>query len=120
MHKLLISVVATIALSACANLEHPPTEPHVSVYKYIGSKQCKGGGTPLAAMMRQLSDAGIPAMNASCGTDGRLYPAMCGAADGHIGILEVPEAKVSAVGAFGFAPLSSLPQASKTVCPKSP
>jgi len=120
MHKLLISVVATLALGACANIERASTEPHVSVYKYVGSKQCSGGGTTLATMMRQLSDAGIPAINVSCGVDGKMYPAMCGAADGRIGILEVPEAKVSAAAALGFAPLSNLPEASKTVCPKTP
>ena len=32
-------------------------------------------------------------INVGCGADGRMYPAMCGAADDRIGILEVPEAK---------------------------
>lgn len=120
MPRFLISLIVLMALSACANLERMFQEPRVSVYKYVGSKQCSGGGTPLATMMRQLSDAGIPAMNVSCGVDGRMYPAMCGAADGRIGILEVPEAKVAAAAARGFAPLSGLPEASKTVCPKTP
>ena len=119
MQKLLISVVALIALGACASLERPSTE-RVSVYKYVGSVQCKGGGTPLSTLMRQLSDAGIPVLDVSCGSDGKMYAAMCGAADGRIGILAVPEAKVSAAAALGFAPLSSLPEASKTVCPKAP
>ena len=44
--------------------------------------------------MNQLSDAGIPMINVGCGADGRMYPAMCDATDGRIGILEVPEAKV--------------------------
>lgn len=120
MYKFLISVVAIVALSACANVGGVAQAPGVSVYKYVGSKQCSGGGAPLATMMRQLSDAGIPVMNVSCGVDGRMYPAVCGAADGRIGILEVPEAKVSAAAALGYAPLSSLPEASKTVCPKTP
>lgn len=94
--------------------------PGVNVYKYVGSKQCSGGGTPVEKMMRQLSEAGIPVINVNCGTDGRMYPAMCGAPDGRIGILEVLEAKVSATGALGFAPLSNLPEARKTVCPKTP
>lgn len=119
MQKFLISLVVLMALSACSNLERMFQEPRINVYKYVGSKQCSGGGTPLATMMRQLSDAGIPAMSVSCGVDGRIYPAMCGAADGRIGILEVPEAKASAAAALGFAPLSSLPEASRTVCPKA-
>lgn len=120
MPKFLIAVVALAALSACADFGRVAPVSGVSVYKYVGSKQCSGGGTPLATMMRQLSDAGIPAINVNCGTDGRMYPAMCGAADGRIGILEVPEAKVAVAAALGFAPLSSLPEAGKTVCPKAP
>ena len=120
MSKIVISVVALATLSACAEFGRVPQAPGVSVYKYVGSKQCRGGGMSLATMMRQLSDAGIPAMNVSCGVDGRMYPAMCGAADGRSGILEVPEAKVAAAAARGFAPLSGLPEASKTVCPKTP
>ena len=120
MQKLLIAIVGILTLSACANIKPVSPAPGVSMYKYVGSKQCSGGGTPLATMMRQLSDAEIPAMNVNCGTDGRMYPAMCGAADGRIGILEVPEAKASAAAALGFAPLSNLPEASKTVCPKAP
>ena len=123
MQKRLITLITLFGitlLAACAGVEHVSTQPRVSVYKYVGSVQCKGGGTPLATMMRQLSDAKIPVLNVSCGSDGRVYPAMCGAADGHIGILEVPEAKASEAAALGFAPLSKLPEASKTACPKSP
>ena len=120
MPKYFISLIALAALSGCADFGRVAPPSGVGVYKYVGSKQCSGGGTPLATMMRQLSDAGIPAMNVNCGTDGRMYPAMCGAPDGRIGILEVPEAKVSAAAALGFAPLSGLPEASKTVCPKAP
>lgn len=120
MQRLLISVVATMALNACSTFEPASTEPRVSVYKYVGSVQCKGGGTPLSAMMRQLSDGGIPVLDVSCGTDGRMYPAVCGAADGRIGILAVPEARVAAAKTLGFLPLSSLPEARKTMCPKTP
>ena len=120
MHKLVLVMTAAIALSACADLGRVTPAPGVSVYKYVGSRQCEGGGTPVEKMMRQLSEAGIPVMNVHCGTDGRMYPAMCGAPDGRIGILEVPEGRVSAATALGFAPLSNLPGASKTVCPKTP
>lgn len=119
MHKLLI-VTTVLMLSACAGLGQMASASRVSVYKYVGSRQCEGGGVPVEKMMRQLSEAGIPVMNVSCGTDGRIYPAMCGAPDGRIGILEVPEGKLSAASALGFAPLTSLPEASKTVCPKAP
>lgn len=118
MHKFVLLMSSAMMLSACADLGRVAPAPGVSVYKYVGSRQCEGGGTPVEKMMRQLSEAGIPVMNVHCGTDGRMYPAMCGAPDGRIGILEVPEGKVSAAAARGFAPLSNLPEASKTVCPK--
>ena len=95
-------------------------EPRVRVYKNVGAVQCEKAGTPLSTFIRELSDAGIPVLDVNCGTDGKMYAAMCGAADGRIGILAVPEAKVSAAGALGFAPLSSLQEANKTVCPKAP
>lgn len=120
MRKLLISVAAGVMLTGCTNVERPATEPRINVYKYVGSLQCKGGGTPLSAMMRQLSNGGIPVLDVSCGTDGKMYPTVCGAADGRIGIFAVPEARVAAAKALGFSPLSSLPEASRTVCPKSP
>lgn len=119
MHKILSVVATSLILGACADLRTAPA-PGISVYKYVGSKQCNGGGVRLETMMRQLSTAGVPVMNVSCGTDGRMYPAMCGAPDGRIGILEIPESKVNAAAALGFAPLSNLPDASKTVCPKTP
>ena len=120
MHKRVWMMVAAITLNACADLGRVAPGSGVSVYKYVGSRQCEGGGTPVEKMMRQLSEAGIPVINVHCGTDGRMYPAMCGAPDGRIGILEVPEGKVSAAAALGFAPLNNLPEASKTVCPKTP
>lgn len=120
MDKLLIAMTATLWMSACADMGRVSPAAGVAVYKYIGSKQCEGGGTPVEKMVRQLSEAGISVINVNCGTDGRMYPAMCGAPDGRIGILEISEGKVSAAAALGFAPLSNLPEASKTVCPKTP
>lgn len=120
MRRMYLIVLPVMILSACAEMGHVAQAPGISIYKYVGSKQCSGGGVPLASMMRQLSDAGIAVMNVSCGTDGRMYPAMCDAPDGRIGILEVPEGKVSAAVRLGFAPTSNLPEASKTICPKKP
>lgn len=120
MRRMHVLIAISLGLSGCAGWGAVAPLPGVSVYKYFGSKQCSGGGVTLATMMRQLSDAGVPVMNVSCGTDGRMYPAMCDAPDGRIGILEVPEGKVSAAVRLGFAPTSNLPEASKTICPKKP
>lgn len=120
MHKLLISVLAFGALNACTGFQRIPTEPRSSVYKYVGSVQCGGGGTPLSAMMRQLSEGEVPVLDVSCGTDGKMYMAVCGAADGRIGIFDVAEAELPAAAALGFAPLRNLPGATRTACPKVP
>lgn len=119
MNKQMI-VAGAFALSACTGLGESAPVSGVSVYQYVGSKQCEGGGVPVEKMASQLSGAGIRVLSVTCGTDGRMYPAMCGAPDGRIGILEVPEGKVTAAAALGFARLSSLPGASKTVCPTAP
>lgn len=119
MRRTNVLLAISLMLSACAGTGRLAQAPGTSVYKYVGSKQCSGGGVPLATMMRQLSDAGVAVMNVSCGTDGRMYPAMCDAPDGRIGILEVPEGKLTAAAASGFAPLSNLPEASRIVCPKN-
>lgn len=114
MRTFLASLVAFATLAACEGIESKP--PSVSLYKYVGSVQCTGGGTSLPAMVRQLTDADIPVLASACGVDGNAYAAVCGAADGRIGIVEVPAAQAQAASALGFAPLSSLPAATKVAC----
>lgn len=88
----------------------------VAFYKSFGSVQCTGGGVSFEAMRQQLAAAGIQVLSASCGTDGRMYIAVCGAGDGRIGIFEVPAAQAEAALALGFAPLSNLPGATTGAC----
>jgi hypothetical protein len=92
------------------------TSTNVSVYKYAGSVQCYGGGTPILALQKQLTDERIQVQTASCGFDGNLYAAVCGTADGIIGIFEVPSTQQQAATALGFVPLSKLPAATKVAC----
>ncbi len=114
MRIFLAPLVALATLVACGGGESPAT--NVSLYKYVGSVQCTGGGTSLSAMERQLTDAGIRVLTSSCGVDGNAYPAVCGAPDGRIGVFEVPAAQAQAASAVGFAPLSNLPAATKVAC----
>lgn len=111
-----VSLMAFAVLTACGGVERKPPSAGVDLYKYMGSVQCAGGGTSLQAMERQLSDAGIPALSSTCGTDGNVYATVCGAADGRIGIFEVPAAQVQAASKLGFAPLGNLPAATKLAC----
>jgi hypothetical protein len=88
----------------------------VGVFKSSESLQCTGGGLSLATMEGQLSAAGVTVSAKSCGNDGRVYAAVCGAPDGRIGIFDIPQAKLQEAAAAGFAPLSSLPGAARTGC----
>ena len=51
----------------------PAPVSYVDVYKYQGSRQCEGGGVPLAEMQRQLQSMRIPVVSSACGMDGRVH-----------------------------------------------
>jgi hypothetical protein len=128
-----IMLLTSVLLSACVpngayvnpwnpwgTTTYPPATPtpvtYVDVYKYQGSRQCEGGGVPLAEMQRQLQAGGAIVTASSCGMDGRMYPAFCGGADGKINIFTVTSNSMNAALAQGFTPLNSLPEAQKTQC----
>ncbi len=96
----------------------PAPEPvtYADVYKYQGSRQCENSGVPLAEMQRQLQMSGVTVTNATCGMDGRMYPAFCGGADGKINIFTVPSTSVNAALSQGFVLLTNLPEAQRTSC----
>lgn len=119
MRILLPPFLTLFALAACGGSESTPVEPNISVYKYVGSVQCTGGGTPLPAMESQLSDAGIHSLAVACGGDGNLYPAICGGPDGRIAIFDVPAEQSKTAVALGFAPLGQLPGATRVTCQKA-
>ncbi|UOG90879.1 MAG: hypothetical protein L3K52_11795 [Candidatus Thiothrix sulfatifontis] len=103
---------------------YPPATPmpvtYVDVYKYQGSRQCEGGGTPLAEMQRQLQAGGAIVTSTSCGTDGRMYSALCGTTDGRINIFTISSNSMNAALAQGFTPLTNLPEAQKASCYNAP
>ena len=94
----------------------PAPVSYVDVYKYQGSRQCEGGGVPLAEMQRQLQSMRIPVVSSACGMDGRMYPAVCGSSDGKINILSIPSDAVQAAMSQGFFLLNDLPGAQRTNC----
>jgi hypothetical protein len=104
------------ATAACGGVQAAGSPASVKIYKYMGSKQCNGGGQKLAVIKRQLIESGITVLAASCGVDGNLYPAVCGAADGRIGIFEVPASKAQSALPDGFLPLARLPDAQIVPC----
>lgn len=88
----------------------------VSVYLSLGSRQCQEGGRTVSEVQKLLTDAGVRVLSSSCGTDGMAYPAVCGAPDGRIAILEVPADQVEAARKAGFSLLSQRPRAQRQPC----
>ncbi|MEN9416452.1 MAG: hypothetical protein RI988_72 [Pseudomonadota bacterium] len=110
-------LLALAAFSVSAWSGAPPPAPQaVSVYLSLGSRQCQDGGRTLAQVRQLLADAGVRVLSSGCGTDGMAYPAVCGAPDGRIVILEVPAEQVEAARKAGFALLSERPRAQRQAC----
>lgn len=117
----LLEGVVLLTLAACQTgtpvaSSEPASTRSSALYKYAGSKQCFGGGTTLQALQRELAGKGIRVLASSCGTDGRVYAATCGAPDGRIIIFEVPANQAAVAQSLGFAPLATLPEASRVAC----
>ncbi len=107
--------LSMLLLAACGAGQHEARV--VSVYKYLGSVQCWGGGATVPALQSALVNSGVRVLSASCGVDGLAHPAVCGAPDGAIGIFDVPGSQEAAAEALGFVTLSALPSAVRTSCP---
>lgn len=129
MRIVLIPFFVIATLSACGGGDSDATEspPDVSVYviKSRGAVQCTTPAMPLDTLVRQLTDAGVqtttgnampPARPASCGTDGKAYPATCGSPNGQIGIFLIPQAQLPKALAAGFVLKSSEPGAKESDC----
>lgn len=118
MKVLKSSVLALVAAAAaaCGGGSSGGAEETLSVYRYLGSVQCTGGGTSLSTLERQLLDASVRVAAASCGLDGKAYAAVCGAPDGRIGIFDVAAQHASIAEALGFDLLSRLPGAVRAPC----
>ena len=118
---LVMTLLAATSGTACAAA--PPTAtvkpdtPTIDVYKGLGRKQCEPGGETLDTLRAQLTRAGVTPSAASCGTDGLMRIAMCGAGTGDVGIFTVRKADAARAANIGFRPLSDLRDAERTPCP---
>lgn len=88
----------------------------VKIAILTGERQCEGGGVAIEALKRQLTASGFSVLNASCGWDGRVYPAICGEGTGKIGIFKLLSQDAIPKLPEGFIPLSQLPSAQITPC----
>jgi hypothetical protein len=90
---------------------------HIRIYKSRGALQCQSAGTPPETMRAQLEASGIDVFDYACGTDGRMYVAMCGRPDDKINILTIAVDRLDQAFSLEFQALGSLPDARETACP---
>ncbi|MBT9523941.1 MAG: hypothetical protein IV105_01685 [Rhizobacter sp.] len=115
--RLLACLVTAALLSACGGGDDSDTTTTtVALYKRAGSVQCGSGGLTLSGMERELVEAGVRVITASCGNDGTIDPALCGLPDGQIGIFEVAASHAQAASVMGYVPLSNNPAATSVPC----
>lgn len=117
MKRTLIPTGLSLALATmvCACAATPPAT--VRVVKSLGALQCQQPRADDAATLaRALSDAGLRLLSTTCGVDGRVYPAVCGAADGHVAVVEIAAADQGAAEGLGFTAMSALPGAQIVPC----
>lgn len=88
----------------------------LAMARALGTIQCETGGPTAESLAQALRDAGIPVAAVGCGHDGRMRPAVCGAPDGRLAIVEIPADRRTQAEALGWRPLSDLPDASRQPC----
>lgn len=92
-------------LASCGGVALQASQPSIALFKYVGSEQC---GEPLmtAANLQDtvaiLKRQGVAVLSAQCGSDGRMYPAVCGAGTGEVWIVSVAANDEARAVAAGF------------------
>lgn len=121
MKSLAIAMLGLLAVSLTACGQSDPEEIAEGgwVYRDSGAIQCESEGLSLTEMRQQLDNAGIEVRDASCGSDGIMRTAVCGAPAGRIGLFEIALADMNAAAELGFEPLDALPEATPTPCPEA-
>lgn len=117
MRLIPLCLLAALPLASCAVLQAQTPAPPLKVWRSLGSLQCSGGGTPVAALREQLTAAGVVVLASACGSDGRMRAAMCGRPDGRIAVFDIAAGDAARAAAAGFQPLSALPEAVLQACP---
>jgi hypothetical protein len=115
-HRPLLAPALLLAVAASGCATAGSAAGPISVYKPLGSLQCSGGGTPVATLARQLADAGVVVLASRCGSDGRMRAAVCGGADGRLGLFDIASADAAQAQGLGFLPLAQLPGAHAVPC----
>lgn len=105
------AVLASALGAACTTVAAP-----VWMAQPLGTRQCEDGGRTPQAMAQALRDAGIAVQALACGHDGRMRPAVCGAGDGRLALVEIAGDQAARAQGLGWVPLASLPEAQRQPC----
>ncbi|GGC15291.1 hypothetical protein GCM10007205_25280 [Oxalicibacterium flavum] len=116
MKNSLAVFASAVCLSACGVPQKTDVQSVVRVFQSFGTTQCSAADVDLASALRGLKDAGIRVIDASCGVDGLMRVAMCGAGDGRIAIAEIDAGDLQRAQDLGFALLNSAPEAKVVPC----
>lgn len=107
-------LLLVMALGACAAPPAGPATgaatgaPVMQVFKSRSAVQCGDRGTPPEVMRAELERVGIRVHRATCGTDGRMRPTVCGGGTGELNLFNIAASDQARAQALGFAPVSQL------------
>ncbi|MBL4834415.1 MAG: hypothetical protein JKY26_10650 [Pseudomonas sp.] len=116
MHLRICVASALLVLTGCTEADPRTLDGQVGIYQDAGSTQCQEDGLSLEQMQQQLREADIPFADAACGTDGKMYTAMCGSPDGKIGMFQIAPEHLQQARALGFEALANVPEATEQDC----
>lgn len=118
MRPALMSALLTLSvLPGCAATAPSATPaPLLPMARPLGTLQCQPGGPTPEALAAALREAGVPVTQVACGHDGRMRPAVCGAPDGRLAIVDIPAEHQARAEALGWRPLAAMPDASRQPC----
>ena len=116
---LLLANALMLGLLGCATVvEQSPSswevktktlgEPKVWVWKSDGSRQCSGAPKiSLDAVKESFRSAAIVVYAAKMGSDGKMYPSICGAGTGNMFELQIGTADIAKALGLGYQTKSS-------------
>lgn len=123
MLRTTLTTLLTVALlPACAGSATGPArvaaapEATVAMFMPLGTRQCEPGGAKPETLADNLRDAGIVVTAVGCGHDGRMRPAVCGAGNGRLAVVEVSAAHQALAESLGWKLLSTMPDARRQPC----
>ena len=115
MHRSAFSVLLTLCLlPGCASTAATPAP--LTMARALGTLQCETSGPTASALAQALRDAGVTVQAVGCAHDGRMRPAVCGAPDGRLAVVEIDPAQRPLAEALGWKPLSTWAGAQRQPC----